>query len=92
MGGRVTEFGKPHGNIFEYAYETCDIPRNAAAAMIGDTYRTDIKGAQSFGISGVWCVETGITAEEISAGKTLEQICGGNFENTFLIKQFGTRL
>ena len=92
MGGKVIEFGKPHRNIFEYTYKTCNIPHNAAAAMIGDTYRTDIKGAQNFGISGVWCVETGITAEETAAGKTLEQICGGNFENTFLIKQFGTDL
>lgn len=92
MGGRVIEFGKPHSNIFDYARKTCNIPLTASTAMIGDTYRTDIKGAQNSGISGVWCIETGITAEEISAGKTPEQLCGGNFENTFLIKKLGTDL
>lgn len=89
MGGKVTEFGKPHRNIFDYTYKACAVSAAASAAMIGDTYRTDIKGAQNFGISGVWCVETGITAEELRAGKTLEQICCGNFENTFLIKGLG---
>lgn len=92
MGGKVIEFGKPHKNIFEYAFKNCSIPQTATVAMIGDTYRTDIKGAQNFGINGVWCIETGITADELSSGKTLEQICGSNFENTFLIKQFGSIL
>lgn len=89
MGGKVTEFGKPHGNIFDYTYKVCAISPAVSAAMIGDTYRTDIKGAQNFGISGVWCIETGITAEELESGKTLEQICSGNFKDTFLIKRLG---
>lgn len=87
MGGRVIEFGKPHANIFEYVFNKLEIPSKNSTAMIGDTYRTDIQGAQNYGIYGVWCTQTGVTANELNKGKTLEQICNNNFENIFLIKQ-----
>ena len=87
MGGKVIEFGKPHKNIFDYTFKKFNIVPNNNIAMVGDTYRTDIKGAQNSGICGVWCVETGVTAEETSKGSTLEQLCGGNFSNVLLIKR-----
>ena len=43
--------------------------------MIGDTVRTDIKGAVNAGIVPILCVETGVTAEEISHGKTVKSLC-----------------
>ncbi|MBQ8785951.1 MAG: HAD hydrolase-like protein [Alphaproteobacteria bacterium] len=86
MGGKVIEFGKPHKNIYEYAFNLLNFTPSFSTAMIGDTYRTDIKGAQNAGINGVWCIETGITAKELQEGKTLEEISGGNFENVYLIK------
>ena len=86
MGGKVIEFGKPHKNIYEYAFNSLNFTPDLSTAMIGDTYRTDIKGAQNVGINGVWCVETGITAKELQEGKTLEEISSGNFENVYLIK------
>ena len=86
MGGTVIEYGKPHRNFFDYAFKLNDIIPSPAVAMIGDTYRTDIKGAQDAGISGVWCVETGVTSDEIAKGKTLEQLCNGNFDNLYPIK------
>jgi predicted HAD superfamily phosphohydrolase YqeG len=33
--------------------------------MIGDTLRTDIKGAKNAGIKAILCTETGVTANEV---------------------------
>ena len=78
-GAEVLEFGKPHANIYEYTFE---ILRNedvqidkSRTCMIGDTVRTDIKGAVNAGISPVLCIETGVTAEEISQGISVESLC-----------------
>jgi ribonucleotide monophosphatase NagD (HAD superfamily) len=43
--------------------------------MIGDTVRTDIKGGINAGIAPILCVETGVTAEAISGGQTVESLC-----------------
>lgn len=78
-GAEVLEFGKPHKNIYEYAFEILQnngIKINKArTCMIGDTVRTDIKGAINIGVAPILCVETGVTAEEISRGNSLENIC-----------------
>ncbi len=78
-GAEVLEFGKPHKNIYDYAF---NLLQNAGikidksrTCMIGDTIRTDIKGAINIGIAPILCVETGVTAEEISRGNTLENLC-----------------
>ena len=42
--------------------------------MIGDTLRTDIKGANNAGIKSVLCLETGITKNEIDNGTELEDL------------------
>ena len=78
-GGEVLEFGKPHTNIYDFAFnilENNGIKINKSrTCMIGDTVRTDIKGAVNAGVAPVLCVETGVTAEEISRGNTLENLC-----------------
>ena len=78
-GVEVLEFGKPHRNIYEFVF---DILRRDGVAidkkrtcMIGDTVRTDIKGGINAGICPILCIETGITAEAISGGKTVESLC-----------------
>lgn len=78
-GAEVLELGKPHKNIYDFAFkilENIGIEINKRrTCMIGDTIRTDIKGAVNVGISPILCVETGVTAEEISRGNTLENLC-----------------
>ena len=78
-GVEVLEFGKPHANIYEYTFkilqnngEKIDKSRTC---MIGDTVRTDIKGGINAGVVPVLCVETGVTAEEILKGNTVENLC-----------------
>ncbi len=78
-GAEVLEFGKPHKNIYDYTFKLLQnhgiIINKARTCMIGDTVRTDIKGAINAEVSPILCVETGVTAEEISRGNTLENLC-----------------
>jgi ribonucleotide monophosphatase NagD (HAD superfamily) len=75
----LIEFGKPHRNIFEYVFvklaERDIFADKKRTCMVGDTIRTDIKGAINFEIVPVLCLKTGVTAEEISSGKTLKRLC-----------------
>ena len=62
MGGVVEWCGKPDVASFEYALKQlpdCDKNR---ICMVGDTLRTDIKGANDYGIASVLTEKTGITA------------------------------
>ena len=47
----------------------------AKICMIGDTVRTDIKGAVNSGVVPVLCVQTGVTALELSKGNTVKNLC-----------------
>lgn len=89
MGGRVIEFGKPHANIYQYAFAKLGTKPSARVAMIGDTFRTDIAGALNAGVSAVWCVETGMGRYEAEQGITLEQQSGGRLADINLVKSFG---
>lgn len=89
MGGKVVEFGKPHNNIFEYAFNRLNIEPSSRVAMIGDTYRTDIVGARNVGLAPVWCVETGMTRYECEQGKTIAEICGNDCSDIYMIKALG---
>ena len=78
-GVEVLEYGKPHKNIYDYVFKI--ISNNGIkvnkkrTCMIGDTIRTDIKGALTNHISPILCIATGVTAKEIAAGLNLEEIC-----------------
>ncbi|MDR1009121.1 MAG: HAD hydrolase-like protein, partial [Rickettsiales bacterium] len=76
MGGEIVEFGKPHRGIYEYAFARLGERAldKSRIAMIGDTLRTDIKGANGAGIKGVLCVENGVVAEALAGGATLEKL------------------
>ncbi len=89
LGGQVVEFGKPHANIYQYAFRKLGIEASARVAMIGDTFRTDIVGALNAGISAVWCVETGMSRYEAEQGVSLERQSGGRLANVYLIGSFG---
>ena len=78
-GIEVLELGKPHKEIYEFSFallaEKGVKIQKDRCCMVGDTIRTDIKGAVNAGITPVLCVETGITAEEISLGNSVESLC-----------------
>lgn len=78
-GCEILEFGKPHANIYNFVFKRLtqdgikiDKPKTC---MIGDTVRTDVKGGLNAGIVPILCVETGVTAEAISGGQTVESLC-----------------
>jgi len=77
-GGKVYQFGKPHSNVYDYTFSLLrqnNVDVNLGrTAMIGDTIRTDIKGAANAKISPVLCLETGVTANELKSGAKLEDI------------------
>ena len=79
QGNELLEYGKPHKNIYDYVFaelKNCGkmVAKNKIC-MIGDTIRTDIKGAVNVGIVPVLCVQTGVTAMELSKGNTVKNLC-----------------
>jgi ribonucleotide monophosphatase NagD (HAD superfamily) len=69
LGGEVLYCGKPHAPIYELALATaaalrdCRTPHHRRVLAIGDSVRTDLKGAAAFGLDCMF-VTSGIHAEE----------------------------
>jgi HAD superfamily hydrolase (TIGR01459 family) len=69
LGGKVLYCGKPHPPIYDLALATATALRNGKTPYrervlaIGDSVRTDLKGAASFGLDCMF-VTSGIHAEE----------------------------
>jgi HAD superfamily hydrolase (TIGR01459 family) len=69
IGGEVLYCGKPHAPIYEVALAAAQAARGGTATprsrvlAIGDSVRTDLKGALAFGIDCVF-ITSGIHAEE----------------------------
>ena len=69
LGGEALYCGKPHAPIYEVALgkaAACrggDVPPRSRVLAIGDSIRTDLKGAASFGVDCLF-VTSGIHAEE----------------------------
>lgn len=53
QGGQVSYFGKPHLPIYEQAWQRLDRPDKKNMLAVGDSLRTDIQGANGFGIDSV---------------------------------------
>jgi HAD superfamily hydrolase (TIGR01459 family) len=69
LGGEVLYAGKPYRPIYEMALSKAEEARGAKAALprvlaIGDSVRTDLKGAVSFGIDCLF-ITAGIHADEL---------------------------
>ena len=68
LGGKVRYYGKPYHEIYTHVLENSLseglIENKSQMIAIGDSVRTDIKGASNFGINSVF-VETGIHKDEI---------------------------
>ncbi len=74
LGGEVLYCGKPHAPIYELALATAQKARGAAVPhdrvlAIGDSVRTDLKGAAAFGIDSLF-ITSGIHAEEYGGRDT----------------------
>lgn len=65
MGGRVAWHGKPHTDVFNLASETIGNPPKERLLMVGDTHRTDIAGANAYGIASLW-LGGGLHAERLA--------------------------
>jgi HAD superfamily hydrolase (TIGR01459 family) len=69
LGGEVLYCGKPHAPIYDAALATAaalrggQMPARRRVLAIGDSVRTDLKGAQAFGLDYLF-VTSGIHAEE----------------------------
>ncbi|WP_395015793.1 TIGR01459 family HAD-type hydrolase [Dongia sp.] len=63
LGGRVVYHGKPHVKIYETIFKATGIVRGRALG-IGDSYRTDMRGAQDAGAKGL-LVAGGIHRREL---------------------------
>jgi HAD superfamily hydrolase (TIGR01459 family) len=69
LGGQVLYCGKPHAPIYDAALATAaalrggQMPARRRVLAIGDSVRTDLKGAQAFGLDYLF-VTSGIHAEE----------------------------
>ena len=65
MGAEIIEFGKPNIIAFNFVFNklkqnNINIDKNKTA-MIGDTLKTDILGANNANIKSVLCINTGTT-------------------------------
>ena len=66
MVGNVVTYGKPDPRIYDVLLERyCPTVCKDKVLMIGDTLRTDIKGAQRAGICGALVIEGGVTEYEM---------------------------
>jgi HAD superfamily hydrolase (TIGR01459 family) len=74
LGGDVLYAGKPHRPIYDAALAKAAAARGAATPpgrtlAIGDSLRTDMRGAQAMGIDGLF-VSSGIHAAELGQGES----------------------
>jgi HAD superfamily hydrolase (TIGR01459 family) len=75
LGGEVLYCGKPHAPIYQAALAAAATARGGTAVArkrvlaIGDSVRTDLKGAAGFGIDCLF-VTAGIHAEELGGRET----------------------
>jgi len=79
IGGKVTYFGKPHYPIYEFTLSEYikekSIPKNRIIA-IGDALRTDIKGANDFGIHSLLVLRKGLHKDMLNQDlSSINQVC-----------------
>ena len=74
MGGVSRSYGKPNASAFAMVRARLDDPPLATMIMVGDSFRTDVAGAENAAIDSLW-LAGGLHAEAIGygAGETLSQ-------------------
>ena len=63
QGGEVHWFGKPHARVYEAVFESCGLPPERLLG-VGDSFKTDIRGANVHGLLSLF-VGTGIHGAEV---------------------------
>jgi len=71
MGGRVVFHGKPHAKIYEGIFKALGLGSRGRAIGVGDSFRTDVRGAQDVGAKAV-LIAGGIHRSELLRGGKLE--------------------
>lgn len=74
QGGSVLYIGKPYPEIYEYALDRTSSVC-ATSVMIGDSLNTDILGANRVEMASVLITKTGVTADRVKGGISLEDLC-----------------
>ena len=83
LGGEVKYYGKPYSEIYQKSYETIKIKNKKKILAIGDSLRTDINGANKFGLDSA-LVLTGI----LKNIKEIENFCrNANIYPKFLLNR-----
>jgi HAD superfamily hydrolase (TIGR01459 family) len=72
-GGRVVYHGKPHVKMYDIIFKTLGAVRGRAIG-VGDSYRTDISGAQDAGAKGV-LIAGGIHRSELLYAAKIDPKC-----------------
>lgn len=62
-GGTVRYHGKPHAGVFETVTTRLGLPP-ARCLMVGDNYRTDVRGARALGMGALWLAD-GIDRDDL---------------------------
>ncbi len=86
MGGRVVYHGKPYAPVYERCFELLGAPEKSRICAVGDSLRTDIAGADNFGIDSILNL-AGIHREEITSDK-LDHLENQPHKPTYLIDGF----
>ncbi|MCC7049525.1 MAG: TIGR01459 family HAD-type hydrolase [Alphaproteobacteria bacterium] len=66
IGGEVRWHGKPHRPIYDACFDMLGVADRRRILAVGDSFRTDLAGAQGAGIDGLF-VAGGIHGEELGA-------------------------
>ena len=83
LGGEVKYYGKPYSEIYQKSYEAIKIKNKKKILAIGDSLRTDINGANKFGLDSA-LVLTGI----LKNIKEIENFCrNANIYPKFLLNR-----
>jgi HAD superfamily hydrolase (TIGR01459 family) len=65
LGGEVKQFGKPYAEIYDELFSRLpDAPGRSRCVMVGDGFKTDVKGAVAAGLDSIW-VAGGVHADEV---------------------------
>ena len=84
MCGNVTYFGKPHLPVYQAAHALIGTPPKNKICAIGDSFHTDIAGANSFGVDSIFNL-AGIHRDELGLDPATKSVDDEALQN--LIKK-----
>ncbi len=65
-GGKVSYHGKPHPHVYDMAFNILGTPDKERVCAVGDSFHTDIQGANRYGINSIWNLN-GIHWKEVAS-------------------------